>query len=313
LSSARIPLVDLRPFREGAATERAALVEQVGRVCTEIGFLAVTGHGVPDDVAGRAAEASRAFFDRPLAEKLALAADPVAPGLPVYRPIAAESLASSLGSEAPGDLKESLDYGPGLEGVGWPERVPELRPGVEDYFGAMLGLGDTLMRIFALALGLPEEHFAASCDGSFSSLRVINYPEPAKEALPGQLRAGAHRDYGCLTVLRTEAVAGGLQVRTRAGEWLDADPPPGAFVVNIGDLMARWTNDRWVSTLHRVVNPPSARRRGSRRQSLVFFHNPRADAVIEPIDAFTGTGEPKYPPITAGEYVLAKAAQALST
>jgi isopenicillin N synthase-like dioxygenase len=125
-------------------------------------------------------------------------------------------------------------------------------------------------------------------------LRVIDYPEGGVGS-----RAGAHRDYGCLTIIRSDA--GGLEAQTRAGEWLPVEAPRGGFVVNIGDLMQRWTGDRWVSTLHRVVGAGGARR----RQSLVFFHNPRSDALIETL----GDGT-VYEPVTAGDYVVARAAAA---
>jgi isopenicillin N synthase-like dioxygenase len=139
-------------------------------------------------------------------------------------------------------------------------------------------------------------------------MRVINYPAPEATAEPGQLRAGAHTDYGCMTILRTEDAPGGLQVQTRAGEWVDVHAVPGSFVVNLGDMMARWTNDRWPATLHRVA-VPLADAAGSRRQTIVFFHDPRADALIE---CLPGCGDPRYEPATSLELIQAKAAKALA-
>ena len=144
----------------------------------------------------------------------------------------------------------------------------------------MDALAIDLMRLFALALDLPERYFDSSVDRSISRLRVRNYPAPAETPEPGQLRAGAHSDYGSLTILKTEDRPGGLQVLGKDGAWLDVPHLPGCFVVNIGDMLARWTNDRWVSTLHRVVNPPPDRVAESRRQSVVFFQNPNYDAVV---------------------------------
>ena len=161
-------------------------------------------------------------------------------------------------------------------------------------------LAATLMRLFALGLGLPEHHFEASIGRHISRLRVRNYPAPAVPPQPGQIRAGAHSDYGSLTILATEDKPGGLQVCNAAGQWVDVPIVPGCFIINIGDLMARWTNDSWVSTLHRVVNPPVEQAAGSRRQSLVFFHNPDYDAVIENLVA----GQPaRYAPTTSGEHL----------
>jgi isopenicillin N synthase-like dioxygenase len=301
-----IPAVDI-------SADRRRVVAEVGRACEEIGFLTVVGHGVPEDLVAETAAAGRSFFDLPADEKRRFAEGTARPGLPAYRPLRTERLAASLGRATPGDLKESLDWGPAVPGYGWPERPPGLRAVLEEYFAAVAGLGERLRRLFALALGLPEEWFEQAFRDHSSSMRVINYPAPESEPEPGQLRAGAHTDYGCMTILRTEDAAGGLQVQTRAGEWLDVHAVPGSFVVNLGDMMARWTNDRWTATLHRVAVTPDDARLGSRRQSIVFFHDPRADAVIECIPGCADGGNPpRYEPVTALEHVQAKAAAALT-
>jgi isopenicillin N synthase-like dioxygenase len=298
-----VPVIDL-------SGEIRLVVDQVGRACTEIGFLTVTGHGVPDDLIESTAEAARGFFDLPSDEKLAFARGKPVLGLPVYRPLRSESLAASLGQRTPGDLKESLDWGPAVPGFGWPEHPPALRALFEAYFEALSGLGQRIRRFFALALELPEDWFEPSFAGHSSSLRVINYPRPEGEIEPGQLRAGEHTDYGCMTILRTEDAPGGLQVQTRAGEWLDVRAVPGSLVVNLGDMMARWTNDRWIATLHRVAVPPADRTARSRRQTIVFFHDPHADAVIECIPSCTDAEHPpRYEPVSALDHVNAKAAK----
>jgi isopenicillin N synthase-like dioxygenase len=291
-----VPVVDL------AGADAAA---EIGRACEEIGFVSVVGHGVDPELLERMEELSRAFFDRPAAEKRAVAGG-TTPGLPVYRPLRTESLGAAAGTAAPPDLKESLDWGPAVPGSGWPARPVDLRETWEAYFASMSALGGRLRRLFALALGLDEDWFEEAFQGHSSSLRAINYPELVAAAEPGQLRAGEHTDYGCMTILRSEDAPGRLQVRARSGGWSDVEAAPDSFVVNLGDMMARWTNDRWVATLHRVANPPPGP--GSRRQTLVFFHDPRADAVIESI---AGRGEePRYEPVTAGEHVRAKAERA---
>jgi isopenicillin N synthase-like dioxygenase len=295
-----VPVIDI-------SGERQRVVEEIGRACTEIGFLTVVGHGIRDELVAATGTAARAFFDLPEDEKRAFAEGDATLGLPAYRPLRSERLAASLGQATPGDLKESLDWGPAVPGYGWPERPPELRAALERYYDAAAGLGERLRRLFALALGLEEDWFEDKFRDHSSSMRVINYPAPDVEPEPGQLRAGAHTDYGCMTILRTEDAPGGLQVQTRTGEWLDVQAVPGSFVVNLGDMMARWTNDRWTATLHRVVVPPPDRRALSRRQTLVFFHDPRPDAVIECIP---GCGEPRYGPVSALEHVNAKASAA---
>jgi isopenicillin N synthase-like dioxygenase len=264
----------------------AAIAGDVRRACEEVGFLTIVGHGVDDALIDDVAARSRAFFDLPEGEKEPFRAPAETPGLPVYRPLGAERLGANA------DVKASLDWGPSLPGVAWPGGV---REPYERYFAEMLRVADVLTRSFALALGLAEDGLAPFFDDRSASLRVIDYPAGA-----GGARAGAHRDYGCLTIIRSDA--GGLEAQTRDGEWLPVQPPSGGFVVNIGDLMQRWTGDRWVSTLHRVVG---AEGESPRRQSLVFFHNPRADVVIETL----GDGI-VYDPVTAGDYVLAKAAEA---
>jgi isopenicillin N synthase-like dioxygenase len=297
-----VPVIDL-------SGETRIVVDQIGLACREIGFLTVTGHGVPDELIESTAEAARGFFDLPTDEKLTFTQGEPTPGLPVYRPLRSESLAASLGQKTPGDLKESLDWGPAVPGFAWPEDPPGLRPLFEAYFKALGGLGERIRRFFALALDLPEDWFEPSFRSHSSSLRVINYPRPEGEVEPGQLRAGAHTDYGCMTILRTEDAPGGLQMQTRAGEWLDVHTVPGSFVVNLGDMMARWTNDHWIATLHRVAVPPADGVGRSRRQTIVFFHDPRADAVIECIPSCTDAAHPpRYEAVTAVDHVTAKAA-----
>jgi isopenicillin N synthase-like dioxygenase len=293
--------------------ERRSVAGEIGRACEEIGFVTVVGHGVDEQLVERTAASARAFFDLSEAEKRSLSEGEPRQGLPAYRPLRTESLAASLGQKTPGDLKESLDWGPAVPGYGWPARPPELRGLLEEYFAGLSGLGERLRRLFALALGLPEDWFEDAFRDHSSSLRVVNYPDPQGDVEPGQLRAGAHTDYGCMTILRTEGAPGGLQVQTRAGDWLEIEAVPGSFVVNLGDMMARWTNDRWQATLHRVAVPPVDRRLGSRRQTIVFFHDPRGDALIDCIPGCADEDNPaRYEPVTALEHVQAKAAKALA-
>jgi isopenicillin N synthase-like dioxygenase len=311
-----VPVIDIAPFLRGAPADKAQVAEQVGRACRDIGFLVIQGHGVDPTLSERMRAVSRAFFDLPLAEKARVArpAKDVARG---YIALDEESLARSRDPGAYGsDLNESLVIGqvdpPPAEYANataagrhfapnlWPERPPELRETWAAYYRTMGSLAATLMRIFALALDLPEAFFDASIDKHISRLRVRNYPAQRVAPAPGQIRAGAHSDYGSLTILATEDKPGGLQVCNAAGEWVDVPIVDDCLIVNIGDLLARWTNDTWVSTLHRVVNPPAGAGAESRRQSLVFFHNPNYDAVIESLVP----GAPaKYPRTTSGEHL----------
>jgi isopenicillin N synthase-like dioxygenase len=163
------------------------------------------------------------------------------------------------------------------------------------------------MRAFAVALGLDEGFFAPFLTAPISALRALNYPGLTRTPKPGQIRAGAHTDYGSLTILLPEPGSRGLEILSPGGAWTEVRPIPGAFVINLGDLMARWTNDRWISTLHRVVNPPPGSGAQNRRQSLAFFHQPNWDAEIVALPSCLADGEmAQYAPVRSGPYLMSK-------
>jgi len=275
-----IPVVDLRRADAAAALREA---------CSELGFFAVAGHGVDPALVGEVAARSRAFFDLTEAEKRRFAEPATTPGVPVYRPLRSERLGATGHGEAAAEPKESLDWGPSLDGVAWP---PGLEVPYRRYLAEMHRLARSLRGLIARALGHDDDWFEDRFDEESSSLRVINYPEPRAATAGAPLRAGAHRDYGFLTLLRSDDAPGGLEIQAPSGEWLPVRPPRDAYVCNIGDLLAEWTG--WASTLHRVAAPPPDAAAGSRRQSLVFFHNP-ADAesrayILEKAAAAFGSG-----------------------
>jgi len=321
-----IPVIDFTPWREGGAAGQAEVVRRVAEACERIGFFVVTGHGVPEPAVERAYAAARAFFALPLEEKLAIRR-PRPEQNRGYIQVGEETLARFTGAETPPDLKEIFAIGPDavpdepyFTGPAaypsfalnlWPARPAGFREAVLAYWDESQRLARTTTAIFARALGLPDGWFEPFLDRDISMLRLILYPEPKGPALPGQLRAGAHSDLNIVTFIRNEASAGGLQVRRRDGRWIDAPSIPGSFVVNLGDLMARWTDDRWVSTLHRVAMPPEGSAAGSDRLALVFFLSPNYDAVIRCIESCARPGEPpKYPPVTLAEYRTAIFARA---
>ena len=315
----QVPVIDIAPYLRGDPAGKQAVAQKVGQACRDIGFLIISGHGVDPELIARTDALSRAFFDLPLAEKMAVK-KPAVDVTRGYIPIETEAVAASRGEKGEADLNESLMIGPvdvddapyfTAPEAGkhfhpnlWPEAPEGLKATYSDYYHAMGDLAAQLMRIFALALDLPETFFDAKVDRHISRLRVRNYPEPLTPPKPGQLRAGAHCDYGSLTILKAEANPGGLQVFNKAGEWVDVPINPGAYIVNLGELMARWTNDVWVSTLHRVVNPPVDKAAGSRRQSLIFFHNPNYDAEVVCLPGCSGPDNPpKYAPTTSGGHL----------
>ncbi|MHB1486841.1 MAG: isopenicillin N synthase family dioxygenase [Acidimicrobiales bacterium] len=317
-----VPVIDITLFRTGTYEERLEVAKEVERACREIGFLTVVGHGVQRRVIDTCYATARAFFDLSLREKRAVE-QPSPDQVRGYSAVGAEGLSYSLDNASPGDLKESFTIGPPDvpddeyfhgESAGshfapnlWPDQPAGLREAWLEYFSAMSELSAVLMSIFAVGLELPVTFFSDKIDRHISMLRALNYPDQPEPPAEGQLRAGAHSDYGSLTILRQENAPGGLQVRRRDGVWIDVPVIDDSFVINIGDLMMQWTNDRWISTMHRVVNPPRDSALSSRRISLVFFHQPNYDAVISCLDSCTGDTAPaKYPPVTSGDHLLGK-------
>jgi isopenicillin N synthase-like dioxygenase len=296
-----------------------------------VGFFQVVDHAVDAAIADAAWNAAREFFDLPLADKLAV--ERATGGLYGYFPMRSESLAASRGDVTPGDLKESFNMGPGIRESHapvdeteaalftanvWPVALPELQQTWQAYYAEMGRLADRLMGMFALGLDLPVDFFALHIDASPSALRAINYPEQTQAPEPGQLRAGAHTDYGTLTILRQEPGRAGLEVHDAATDaWLPIPPAEGALVINIGDLMARWTNDRWTSTLHRVVNPDAAAgataSASQRRQSMPFFHNANYSTIVECLPSCLADGEaPRYEPVMAGPHLAGKTTKSVT-
>lgn len=306
-----IPVIDIASWISGDTGTERAIADHVDAACRGIGFFLVTGHSVSEGIQRTLYDEARRFFDLPDSVKsLARDAGDEMGGL-VFLPLEREALAGTQGVIGPGDYKESLNYGAGLPGGRWPAGSAALREAFITYFAAMEALSKTMREIFCLAIGLPRDCFEEDFAGHLSALRVINYPEQPQPLAEGQVRAGAHTDYGFLTILRSEDTPGGLQVQGRGGSWIDVPAVEGAFIINIGDAFMRWTNGVWRSTPHRVVNPPAKAGRGSRRQSIPFFLNPRADTVINCLEPFLGEGgKALCPPIMYGDYIALKTRQA---
>jgi len=282
----------------------AGLAAATHAACRDIGFFGVVGHGVTDDVVEGAWQAASEFFDLPMDQKLSWQIPGSFYG---YSPFATEALARSRGGESAPDLKESYNLGPihlPDSGVVWPDAPLGFRQTWTAYYLAMEGLANRLLGIFAAALDLPAHEFTQHFGRHTSALRALNYPAFDRPVAPGQVRAGAHSDYGSLTILLPGPGRGGLEVLTRNGDWMAVPPVDGGFVVNIGDLMQRWTNDRWMSTVHRVVNPPAEVAATERRQSIAFFQNPDIDALIEVLPS---GGDRHYEPVVFGDWLRHKA------
>ena len=319
-----VPIIDISAARGGDEAARRAVARQIGDACENVGFLMVTGHGFPPGLLDAVDRAAREFFALPQDEKAGIA---ILPGKPRrgYSSVGTSTLVARPGENLPPpDLRESLVTGPEpvpgdpyydqpgakfpFQANVWPERPEAMKQAFGAYYAACAALAATLMRLFALALDLPETFFDDKIDHHISGLNATFYPRQPSPPEQGQLRAGQHTDYGSLTILATDGSPGGLQVWLD-GAWQDVQPVPGAFIINLGDLMAQWTNDRWRSTLHRVVNPPRAVAANTDRLSLVFFHQPNFDARVECLPTCLAPGEePKYPPTSSGEHLRAKIA-----
>jgi isopenicillin N synthase-like dioxygenase len=318
-SDATVPVIDIASFdSSGGFAERRGVVAAVKHACEHVGFFIITGHGVPHGTIRDVFTEGRAFFALPLEEKMGIKRP--GPGISRgYNRLAGQSLGLSAGHQAPPDLMESLGFGP-LEtgddpywtaGFGpvhaypnlWPEQLPRFRAAVSDYWRAMERLSAKLMRIFALALELNEDFFLVRSDRHVTNMRVNYYPTQHRPPEPGQFRAGAHSDYGAFTVLKGENAPGGLEVLRRGGDWTPVPMIDDGFVINIGDLLMRWTNDRWVSTIHRVVNPPEAACHEVDRMSVAFFFTPNHDVEVSCLESCMDAQHPaRYATVTAGAH-----------
>lgn len=310
-----LPLIDVGAFATGAdhhCPEADATAAAIDRTCRELGFLLVEGHGIDPEVKGALLEAMRTFFDLPVTDKdlLSIAHSPAHRG---YVALAAETLDDA--NTVAGDLKEAIDsgreHGPDhpevLAGTPMfgPNQLPDLpgfREAWEAYFDQAVEAAERVQRGVARALGMPAGHLLDLPGDTLYNLRMVHYPPQA--ALPpaeGQLGCGAHTDYGTVTVLVDDG-ASGLQVMRRDGTWIDVEIPPELCVVNLGDLMAIWTNDRYVSNPHRVVNPTDVH-----RYSVALFVTPPYHAEISCLPTCLGPGDQaRYEPMLAGPYLMSR-------
>ena len=314
--NSRIPLVDLTAVSQ-SVQHREETVETIRKACEDTGFLVVTGHGVPKEAIKRVEVASREFFSLPHQEKMGYIG-----GTGVFRgytPIETSTLALSRDIVTPPDLCEAFSinrfddhevalrsglregredfFAPNI----WPERPEGFKHAFQTYYKVMEDLATRLMRLMALALELDENWFDDKIRDHITSLTVNYYPELEKPADSDQFRRSEHTDWGSLSILFHDGKPG-LQIKSSNGEWEDIPLVSDAFVINLGDLMASWTNDRWKSTYHRVVIPEGY---SGDRLSIIFFHQPAYDALIECIPTCTSPSDPpRYAPTTSGEWIL---------
>ncbi|MEO1537134.1 MAG: 2-oxoglutarate and iron-dependent oxygenase domain-containing protein [Pseudomonadota bacterium] len=297
MTDTQIPVLDWSRFSSGE--DRPGFVDDLSHACRDTGFFLVTGHGIPQSLVEQTLDAADRFFALPTADKSKFDIRKIGNNRGWSGP-GTENLDDTNPDQV--DLKEAfntgLEFAPDdprltsqpFRGMNaWPD-VPGFRDTVMTYFNAVHALGVDLHRAIALDLDLPEHYFAPFLDEPLATLRMLRYP--GGDASNG-IGAGAHTDYGSITVLYSDGEPG-LQVQPRGQDWIDVPSVPGAFIINIADCLMRWTNDIYVSTPHRVRVPKKPRR------SLAFFLDPNPDALIE---ALPGTGAAKYPPITGADYL----------
>jgi len=301
-----IPIIDFAGVQAGDAKRTREVAREVFAACTGVGFFYIKNHGVPEKVVERAMAAARDFFHLPAERKAAVSANANHRGFhalgdalmygakkPDYKEF------YSIGLELPAD-DPAVRAGEKLRGANnWPPFMPELQPALYDYFAANGACGRDLLKVVAVSLGLAEDFFVPRYAKPLQRTQILYYPPQDPQADELQFGVAPHTDYGCITLLWQDD-NGGLQVRERATRsWIEAPPIPGTFVINVGDLLARWTNDRFSSTPHRVIN-----RSGRERFSIATFYDPDFSTPVDPRDLGTPDAECRYAPVRAGEHIL---------
>ena len=305
-----IPIIDFSPMQSDDQECKERMAKEIYRACTEVGFLYIKNHGIARRAIEDLFSASREFFflDDSAKRKIDIANSSFSRGyIPMY--------GEKNNEHSKGDVKETFDmaidigendpdylagnplYGPNQ----WPDELPQFKATMNCYFAEISALCEKIYRAFALSLGLPENYFGAMNQKPLDILRLLRYPPQPVVDDADQIGTGAHSDFDCFTVLYQDPT-GGLQVLNSAGEWIDAPPIEGTFLINVGDMLERWTNGLFVSTIHRVIN-----RAQTERYSSVFFAAPSYSTEIACLPSCCSEKNPaKYPSISAGDYIVSR-------
>lgn len=310
-----LPVVDLSRFVDGTPQERSSVADALVAACADTGFVLISGHGVPDDRLRAFYDTAREFFQLPLQQKLAVKS----PTNNLFQGYACPGQGTGFHTserqsfnvnryDSPGQaiaVGAPADIGDHVYDALWPAQPTGFRNAWRAYFAEMDRLADTLLRAFELGLGLPDGWFAPRVVNNPSNL-VANYYSNDIDSghEPSPFRFKAHVDGDIFTILYQDDGPGSLQLHQRGRGWRDVAPVPGTFVVNIGELMARWTNDRLRATPHRVLTPTRPEDHDVFRMSAPYFLKPNLDAVIGPLPEVLSPGEdPRYPTITARQWL----------
>jgi len=317
-----LPVVDIGPYTSGTASqeEKLRIARELDQACQTWGFFYVKGHGIEEELVRKVREVAKEFFSLPTEEKtkISIYNSDKARG---YQKLA-ENITQGKADwhegidlyREPGDLLPLLKEKGALYGHNqWPTVPAEFRPTYDLYVKKMILLGTQIMRLMALGLDLDEHFFDKFIDDPFWVLRVIGYPnlrtKPNSLAVDQNnayanevgISCGEHTDYGCLTMVNQDSTKGALQVRAATGEWVNANPMEGAFVMNLGDVLKVWTKGRYQSTLHRVMNTNS-----EYRISVPFFFEPNFTAIIEPLESIPSKTETQSKSFLYGDHLIAK-------
>ena len=306
-----IPLIDFQPFLDDDPDGQQRVAQEIYQACHNIGFLYLKNHGVPANAIARAFEQSQQFFGSPMADKQAIAWSNECSNRG-YVGVERERLDETQ----PGDLKEAFNMGkelisgestesPELVLNQWPSGQDAFRETITEFFEVCTAAAQRIFRAFAIALDMPAGYIVDRHQTDNYTLRLLHYPPLQTVPKPGQIRAGAHSDYGTLTLLFQDDV-GGLEVQTATGDWISAPSIPGAILINTGDLTERWSNNVFRSTKHRVALP-QPEKAGRDRYSIAFFCQPDSEAEIACLPTCQSSENPPlYPPIKSGEYLLSR-------
>ncbi|GMH32693.1 hypothetical protein BSKO_00527 [Bryopsis sp. KO-2023] len=301
MNELKVPVIDL-------SLDEKTVGELIYQACTTVGFFYISNHGLPESFKNDYFSKMEKLFALPLEEKMKVLQDENNKG---YTPFEEETLDGP--NQSKGDTKEGFYFSREIAADSeeaklplhgpnqWPDEsvLPGFRKATEEYQAAMTDLGNRLLGFFDLALGLPKGFFLKKFERPMAFLRLLKYSSEVSDPTKGIFAAGAHSDYGMLTILANDDVPG-LQINIK-GTWTDVQPIPGTFIINIGDMLERWTNGKFMSTVHRVLNLE-----GRVRYSAPFFYDPNFETLVEVIPSCCDGKKPAYPPIMSGQHLLDK-------
>ncbi|MDJ0896359.1 MAG: 2-oxoglutarate and iron-dependent oxygenase domain-containing protein [Alphaproteobacteria bacterium] len=299
------PVIDIADLRAGGEDALHRVAAEIRAAMALSGFFYLSGHGLPDAAIANLRAAARAFFAGPAEVKRTIAINQFNRGY--LGPGEARMHGASHT-----DLKEVFFWGRDLAaddpdvlaGVPlcgpnqWPAEPPGFRDAVSAYFEAIGAIGRDLLRAFAVSLGADPDFFVPHYDRPMARGQLIHYPPPPEGAPLEQFGVAPHTDFGCITLLLQETA--GLEAQLRSGAWVAVPPLPGTLVINIGDLLQRWSNGRYPSTRHRVRNST-----GQGRYSIAIFFDPSPSAVVDPQD-LSPDDPPAFEPVEAAAYILGR-------